>query len=122
MIINIKNYIESIIQEINFKKDDIHLFLENENRISKKEIIYKEKNNKLAFKFDYSEFTEYSKKLNLKFVFKKNEQGNDNLSYTIITQYHWNKKLSFQKNEENIQKIIKKCFDNYKKKNYCLFF
>ena len=39
IIINIKNYIKSIIQEINFKKDDIHLFLENEKRIDRKEII-----------------------------------------------------------------------------------
>jgi hypothetical protein len=38
IIINIKNYIKSIIQEINFKKDDIHLFLENEKRIDRKEI------------------------------------------------------------------------------------
>ena len=122
IIINIKNNIKSIIQEINFKKDDIHLFLENEKRIDRKEIIYKEKNNKLIFKLDYSEFTEYSKKLNLKFVFKKNEQDNDNLSYIIITQYYLNKKISFKKNEENIKKIIINCFDNYKKKIIAYFF
>ena len=120
IIDDIKVFLDKTIQKINESKNDISLYLENKD-IYKNVIIYKEKLNKLIFKFDHSEFSEQAKNLNIQFSFKKNPQG-DNLSYSIYTKYYWNKNISLNENKEIIKTNINYCFEKYKRQNSCILF